>query len=163
MPRPPELLPGLRWRRLFPGEERQVAVLRRWLASRLPPCPARDDVIMVASELAANAIKFTVSGRGGWFAVEVTQWGSVVRVAVADSGGLSQPHVIDDPTSEHGRGLLLVRGLSVRMGVCGDHRGRLSWADILWENDGTEPVAVAPDRWGAVATAPAKMASPSHS
>jgi len=42
-----------------------------------PPCPASDDVIMVASELGANAIKFTVSGRGGWFAVEVTWWGSV--------------------------------------------------------------------------------------
>ena len=51
----------------------------------------------------------------------------------------------------------------MRMGVCGDHRGRLSWADILWEDDGTEPVAVAPDGWEAVALAPAKMATASHS
>jgi anti-sigma regulatory factor (Ser/Thr protein kinase) len=149
MPHPPELLPGLRWRRLFPGEERQLAVLRRWLESLLPPCPARDDVLMVASELSANAIKFTVSGRGGWFAVEVAWWGSVVRVAVADSGGPSQPQVIDDPAREHGRGLLLVRGLSVRMGVCGDQRGRLSWADVAWEDVSTETATPVPDGYEA--------------
>jgi len=41
---------------VFPGEERQLAVLRRWLATLLPACPARDDVILVATELASNAI-----------------------------------------------------------------------------------------------------------
>ena len=34
---------GLRWRRAFPGEERQLSLLRRWIASLLPECPARDD------------------------------------------------------------------------------------------------------------------------
>ena len=149
---PPGLAPRLRWRRVFPGEECQVGELRRWLASLLPPCPARDDVAAVASELGANAVKHTFSGRGGCFAVEVTWYGNVVRVAVADSGGPAEPHVIDDPAGENGRGLLLVRGLSVRTGVCGDRRGRLSWADVAWGDPLTATVA-APDGWEAV-TAP---------
>jgi len=34
------LAPGSRWRRDFPGEERQLGVLRRWLASLLPALPS---------------------------------------------------------------------------------------------------------------------------
>jgi hypothetical protein len=55
-------------------------------------------------------------------------------VAVADCGGAAEPRVIDDPAGERGRGLLLVRGLSVRTGFTGDPRGRLVWAHIAWDN-----------------------------
>lgn len=130
---PRELMPGLRWRRVFPGDERQLSVLRRWLASLLPRCLARDDVTAVANELGSNAIQHTSSGRGGWFAVDVTWYGPVVRIAVTDSGAPAGPQVIDDLGGEHGRGLLVVRGLSVRTGACGDHRGRLVWADVRWD------------------------------
>jgi len=123
-------------------------VLRRWLASLLPQCPARDDVTAVAHELGANAVQHTSSGRGGRFAVEVTWYGPVVRIAVADSGAPTRPQVIDDPGGEHGRGLLVVRGLSVRTGVCGDRRGRLVWADVRWDADAAAP-AVAPDAYEA--------------
>jgi serine/threonine-protein kinase RsbW len=134
-PTSPALLPGLRWRRVFPGEERQLAALRRWLSSLLPACPARDDVLGVASELGSNAIQHTDSGRdGGWFAVEVTWHQSVVQVAVADCGGAAEPRVIEDPAGERGRGLLLVQGLSLRAGFTGDRRGRLAWAHIAWDN-----------------------------
>ena len=61
-PAPPALVPGACWRREFPGEERQLSVLRRWLASLLPPGPARDDVVTVANELGCNAIRHTLSG-----------------------------------------------------------------------------------------------------
>jgi len=134
-PTSPALLTGLRWRRVFPGEERQLAALRRWLSSLLPACPARDDVLGVASELGSNAIQHTASGRdGGWFAVEVTWHQSVVQVAVADCGGAAEPRVIEDPAGERGRGLLLVQGLSLRAGFTGDQRGRLAWAHIAWDN-----------------------------
>ena len=138
--------PGLRWRRVFPGEECQLGLLRRWLASLFPPCPARDDVAVIASELSANAIRHTASGRGGSFVVEITWSGPVVRVAVADSGAATEPHVIDDPGAEHGRGLLVVRELSMSMGVCGDHRGRLTWADVQGEASPGAEVA-APDAY----------------
>lgn len=130
---------GWRWRRVFSGDERELSSLRRWLGSLLPTCPALDDVMTVAVELATNAIRHTASGRGGWFAAAITWHEPVVQVAVADCGGLSEPTVIDDPMAEHGRGLLLVRGLSVRMGVVGDRHGRLVWAQIL--SAGGDPAA----------------------
>ena len=130
----PALEPGMRWRRVFPGDGRQLGVLRRWLESLLPAGPARDDVTCVATELGTNAIAHTASGRGGWFAVEITWNRPLVRVAVADCGAPGGPRVVDDPAGVHGRGLLVVRGLSIRTGVCGDHRGRLVWADVPWDD-----------------------------
>lgn len=141
----------LQWRRVFPGEESQLGLLRRWLASLLPPCPARDDLLAVANELASNAICHTASGRGGYFAVEITWSRPVVRVTVADGGGPAEPHVIEDLGAEHGRGLLLVRGLSVRTGFGGDQRGRLGWAEISW-GDAATPASASPQVPGETAT-----------
>lgn len=132
--------PESRWRRVFPGDARQLGLLRRWISSLLPPCPARDDVTFVASELAANAIRHSASGKGDWFAVEITRHPTMVRVAVADRGAASGPREVDDPASENGRGLVLVRELSERYGVHGDHRSRLVWADIPW----ADPVSSSP-------------------
>jgi Histidine kinase-like ATPase domain len=140
---------AMRWRRVFPGEERQLNVLRRWLESLLPDCAARGDVASVATELGTNAIRHTASGQGAWFAVEITWHQLAVRVAVADCGSPAEPRVIDDPGGEHGRGLLLVQGMSVRTGVCGDHRGRLVWADIPWGDTGAAASASAQDRYEA--------------
>jgi len=134
----------LTWRRVFPGDERQLRLLRRWLAALLPDCTARDDVVTTAVELATNAIKFSRSGRGGSLAVQVSWSGSVVRVAVADGGAPTGPRLIDDPMSEHGRGLQIVHALSIRTGVCGDHRGRLVWADIAWTGQGAAEPALLP-------------------
>lgn len=107
-------------------------MLRQWASGLLPACPARDDVVMVANELASNAIRHTSSGRGGWFAVELTCYPGLVRVAVADCGGSKEPVVIEDPGGENGRGLFLVQQLSARMGISGNNSGRLVWADITW-------------------------------
>jgi serine/threonine-protein kinase RsbW len=122
-----------RWRRVFPGHQRELSELRRWLVSLLPKCSARDDVLSVATELGSNALEHTASGKpGGWFAVEVTWHPKNVLVAVADCGGPAEPRVIDDLDGERGRGLLLVQGLSVRTGWTGDGRGRLVWAQVAW-------------------------------
>jgi hypothetical protein len=51
------------WRRLFPGEERQLGMLRQWLKTLLPGIPARDDVLSIATELASNAIVFFLLSR----------------------------------------------------------------------------------------------------
>src|SRR5258708_1815484 len=94
---PAALTPGMRWRQVFPGEERELAAMRRWLESLLPNCPARDDVTLVATELATNAIRHTASGHGGWFAVDITWHQPAVRVAVTDRGSPSGPRMVDDP------------------------------------------------------------------
>jgi len=156
---PPALVPGLRWRRVFPGEERQLGVMRRWLASLLPDCPARDDLLTVATEYGANAVRHTASGRGGWFATEITWHGPVVRVAVADGGAPTGPQVIDDPMGERGRGLVVVRALAVRTGAYGDQRGRLVWADIPWEGTGAAVPAPSQDHEAAISDGEADLAS----
>jgi serine/threonine-protein kinase RsbW len=122
----------LRWRELFPGEERQLSAVRRWVESLLPQCPARDDVTCVATELGTNAVRHTATGHGGCFAVEIIWHQQLVRVAVTDGGAPDGPQMINDPLAVHGRGLRIVQGMSARTGVCGDHRGRLVWADIPW-------------------------------
>jgi Histidine kinase-like ATPase domain len=138
----------LRWRRAFRGEEPELRQVRLWLTWLLPEHPCRDDVISVAVELSTNAIRHTTS-RGRWFVVEVSWHPPAVRVAVADYGGDSEPRVIDDLAAEHGRGLLLVRGLSLRTGVVGDRGGRLIWADIAWKEDAA-PIAPSEDPYEAM-------------
>jgi serine/threonine-protein kinase RsbW len=110
-------------------------MVRRWLEDLLPPCAARDDVVAVVSELAANAVCHTESGRGGQFSVEVAWSGPHVSVVVGDGGGASEPRIIEDADGEHGRGLRMVRAMSVGVGVSGDERGRFVWADLAWAAD----------------------------
>jgi serine/threonine-protein kinase RsbW len=137
---------GMWWRRDFPGDANHLGEMRRWLQSLLPGCPARDDLVLVASEMGSNAILHTASGRGGRFTVEIIRQPLTMRVTVADGGAPDGPRVIDDPAGEHGRGMLVVLGLSVRSGVRGDDRGRLVWADVPWSAAGTAEPAVARDQ-----------------
>jgi serine/threonine-protein kinase RsbW len=143
-PAQPRLEPTASWRREFPGEPWQLGELRRWIASLLPPQPPRDDVTSVADELASNAIRHTHSGQGGQFTVEITRHGPLVRVTVIDDGAPHEPMLIDDPQSEHGRGLVVVSALAVHTGVHGDHQGRRVWADIGWDATSPTPTMPAP-------------------
>lgn len=82
-----------RWRRVFPGQQAELRQVRYWLGELLPECPARGDVVTVTIELAANAVRHSASGLGGFFAVELS-WlpnPATVRIAVADAGGLHSP------------------------------------------------------------------------
>jgi anti-sigma regulatory factor (Ser/Thr protein kinase) len=146
----------MRWRRVFPGEDPELSNLRRWVASLLPACPARDDLILLANELGTNAIRHTASGRGGSFTVEIAWREPTVRIAVSDNGGPGEPRVIDDPLGEQGRGLLLVRSLAASSGMAGDERGRTVWATIPW--DGAAPVAAADAEEAAVRDGEAVLA-----
>jgi serine/threonine-protein kinase RsbW len=122
----PDPRPALRCWRVFPGNNDSVPALRRWLSTLLPDCPARADLLLVATELAANALMHTAS-RGGLLAAEVTCHEQAVRITVADQGAPDGPLLIRGPADEHGRGLQIVRALSARAGVTGDHRGRRVW------------------------------------
>jgi serine/threonine-protein kinase RsbW len=119
-----------RWRRVFPGEARQLQVMRQWLRALLPESRERDDIICVATELCSNAVRHTASGRAGHFCVEITREPGLTRVAVADYGAGKGPRVASDPDGEGGRGLRLVVALSARTGVRGGPAGRVVWAEI---------------------------------
>jgi serine/threonine-protein kinase RsbW len=123
---------ALGWRRVFPGDDVQITMLRRWLECLLPPCPSRDDLMSVAVELGTNAVRHTASGSGGQFVAEVTWRMQTTRVAIYDDGSQNSPRLTEDLLCEDGRGLLMVNALSVRMGVEGNAQGKVVWADIPW-------------------------------
>ena len=138
------------WRRAFPGRSSEVPRLRRWLARLLPPeAPAAEDVVMIAVELATNAVKHSASGCGGTFTVEITYLArpAAVWVDVSDDGAPTGPawSAHPDSVAGHGLGLYLVRALASRTGVSGDHRGRRVWAEVPWPS-GVPKGAVPPHR-----------------
>ncbi|MBG0818679.1 ATP-binding protein [Planomonospora sp. ID82291] len=127
------------------------------MESLLPACPARDDLLLVADELAANAVRHTASGNDGRFATEITWSGTLVRVAVTDGGASGEPHLVDDPMAEHGRGLCLVKAISRQMGMSGDTRGRTVWAEIAWDGPGIAPADHHPPDTAAIAGTQAEL------
>jgi two-component sensor histidine kinase len=86
------------------------------------------------SELAANAIEHTASGRGGMFTVEVgRRRGGVAFVAVTDDGAPTAPAVTAaDDFAEGGRGLALVAACASRWGFRDSERGRTVWVEVTW-------------------------------
>ncbi len=86
------------------------------------------------TELCANAIAHTASGRGGVFTVEVAcPRDGVARVAVTDDGGASVPAVgSGDLMAEGGRGLALVAACTSRWGFADAYPGRTVWAEASW-------------------------------
>jgi hypothetical protein len=58
---PPDL--AWTWQQEFPGTPDQLGHLRAGLRTFLEDCPATDDVALLVTELAANAIAFSASGR----------------------------------------------------------------------------------------------------
>jgi anti-sigma regulatory factor (Ser/Thr protein kinase) len=121
------------------GTADSAAASRRLLAEALAvagSCPAADDAALIVSELAANAVQHTRSGKGGEVRVTVAaapaEW---VLILVGDDGP-DEGNVPGIPaqrppaSAESGRGLLLVAALS---DACGYAPGGLSWALLPWE------------------------------
>src|SRR6266702_1214766 len=74
-----------RWRREFPGHQRDLAEMRRWLSSLLPECPARDQVLSHATEPRSTALEHTPSEKhGGWFAAALTRPPQALLAAVSE-------------------------------------------------------------------------------
>jgi serine/threonine-protein kinase RsbW len=127
-----------RLHRAFRGEPGQVPrardFVRCYLPGRVCSVQAAEDILVCATELAANAVLHSRSGLpGGHFSVEVAvcagQW---VRVAVKDSGGPWAERGTGDGDTEGGRGLHIVSALSAAMGITGDASGRTAWFCCRW-------------------------------
>jgi anti-sigma regulatory factor (Ser/Thr protein kinase) len=98
-------------------------------------CPAADDAALIVSELAANAVQHTRSGKGGEVRVTVAVApGEWVAILVSDDGPdegavPAIPAQRASADAESGRGLLLVAALSTAYGYA---PGGLSWALLPW-------------------------------
>jgi hypothetical protein len=103
----------------YPGTTEHIRIVRADLRAVLDECPMAEDVILCASELAANA---TVHSRsrlpGGTFTVRAKiSPGGYAWIEVEDDGGPSTPEIRD---SVGHQGLDIVRALATRLG----HRWR---------------------------------------
>jgi hypothetical protein len=74
----------------FGGRADQVSQVRREITAYLGPCPATDDIVLIADELAANAIIHTRS-RGGTFRVRCQLTSGAAGIEVEDLGGPWRP------------------------------------------------------------------------
>lgn len=120
----------------FHGRPEYIHEVRCWTAKSLGDLPGVDDVVLIASELATNAIQHTVSGEpGGTFTLHLATFTDRWQVRVDDQGGSTFPHVLaadERQDDEAGRGLSLVAALANTWGVLGDQYARAVWAEVLF-------------------------------
>jgi serine/threonine-protein kinase RsbW len=118
------------WERTYPGTLDQPRQLRADLRPVLDGCPAASDVLLVASELAANAIVHSDSGRpGGTFTVRLHHGPGHIRAEVQDEGSLWDGDLTVWVRNPHG--LYLIAALAAGYGsAAGPGRSRLVWARI---------------------------------
>jgi anti-sigma regulatory factor (Ser/Thr protein kinase) len=123
----------LMWRRSFPGLAEHVRQAREFAGFLLADLPRVDDVVLVVSEFAANALRHTASARpGGRYVVEVRRWRDGASVALTDEGSHKVPRVPDlSDLSECGRGLYTVQALATEWHWTGDRHGRTFTATFL--------------------------------
>jgi serine/threonine-protein kinase RsbW len=117
--------------RRFRGHPDQVAEARQYVSDLLEGGAATNDAILCVSELAANAVAHSRSGRpGGWFTVRAAISDSGrLRIGISDEGGPWAPVLLTD--GQHGRGLAIVRKLAQAWGVSTDSDdGRTVWFEV---------------------------------
>jgi hypothetical protein len=114
----------------FGGQAGEAARVRREITRYLHDCPAAEDIVLIAHELAANAIVHTHS-RGEFFRVRCDLSPGSARVEVEDMGGPWRTRAADDRP----HGLDIVAALTGPGGwgtePAGDG-GRIVWARLTW-------------------------------
>jgi serine/threonine-protein kinase RsbW len=115
------------WQRTYPGLPAQARIVRADLRAHLAGCPAAEDVLLLASELAANAIAHSHSGRpGGTFTIRLShEPGSAVQAEVADHGSTWPGDLPVCAQPPHG--LYLLQALSTACGARRDGHSRIVW------------------------------------
>jgi serine/threonine-protein kinase RsbW len=125
--------------RSYLGAKEQVHLVRADMAQVAESFPAVDDLVLIASEIAANAILHSRSGQPGeTFTVRAeVHPGQYVWLEVEDKGGNWAK--LDPGDDEHGRGLRILACLAGdgNWGVePGDVPGtRVVWARLDWPGE----------------------------
>jgi anti-sigma regulatory factor (Ser/Thr protein kinase) len=114
----------------FQGRAEEVRQVRREIADYLGRCPAADDIILIADELAANAILHTQS-RGSTFTVRCHASPGQVRIEVEDLGGPWRPRNPGD--RPHGLDIIEALAGPDEWGTeTTGTGGRTVWARLTW-------------------------------
>ncbi|UJA08797.1 ATP-binding protein [Streptomyces collinus] len=121
------------WGLSCPGFPEEVSRARRWTRDILRGSPLADDAELIVSELSANAILHTASGREyGSFHLAVAVSAQVVAVSVTDDGGTGTAPKAEhqDQDAEHGRGLGMVSVIAHRVVVHDSDQGHTVTAEL---------------------------------
>jgi serine/threonine-protein kinase RsbW len=115
----------------YPGAAEHIRRVRNDLRPLLAGCPMADEIILCASELAANAALHSNSRQpGGTFTVHAEiSLGHYARIEIEDDGG---PWTPTTTNSAGHHGLDIVRTLATDWGTKGDHTTRTTWARFDW-------------------------------
>jgi serine/threonine-protein kinase RsbW len=104
------------WEQSYPGTADQVRHVRSALRIFLGSCPVADDAVCLLSELCANAVIHSDSGKnGGTFTVRAQQVSGSVRAEVEDQGSDWPGELSAAATRPHG--LYMLRNLASACGV----------------------------------------------
>jgi serine/threonine-protein kinase RsbW len=128
----------------YPGTADQVSVVRADLGVMGAGCPAAENLVLLASELATNAV---LHSRSGWpgreFTVRLVLYaGDYAWVEVIDQGGQWNADECDD---ERGRGLGIVAAVAGEgnWGIDGGTACRIAWFRLEWNQHEPAPAAEA--------------------
>jgi anti-sigma regulatory factor (Ser/Thr protein kinase) len=120
--------------RTFAGDPHEIRNVRHFVGQCIKGCPVADDVTLLASEIATNAVRHTASGRDGTFCVLVQASNGSVRVEVHDLGSDTAPLIRHTGSPEEsGAGLKLVDMIADRWGCHGSQLGRVVWFELDWQ------------------------------
>jgi anti-sigma regulatory factor (Ser/Thr protein kinase) len=125
--------PAITFERAYPGTSDQPRQVRADLTEIAGECPVIDELVLLASEFATNAVLHSESGHPDRkFTVRATLYpGDYAWVEVVDQGGAWTRDEYDD---EHGRGLAVVAGVAGdgNWGIEGDTTSRVAWFRLDW-------------------------------
>jgi anti-sigma regulatory factor (Ser/Thr protein kinase) len=119
-----------RYQRTYPGHPAQVAQVRRHLTRHLTGSPAAADAVLIASELAANAILHGRSA-GQSFTIRCHASPGHLRIEVEDPGGPWRHRTSGD--RPHGLDIIQALTGPDRWGTHATGTGkRIVWARLTW-------------------------------
>jgi anti-sigma regulatory factor (Ser/Thr protein kinase) len=118
--------------RAFAAELAQVRLIRAFVSERGQGCPFLADLLLAASELAANAIRHSAPAPDGTISVTVICDAGMAWLAVTDGGqGASTPHLhAAQEGDEGGRGLQLIDALAWRWGFTRVRDASTTWCEF---------------------------------